>query len=74
MAGAQVFFMTNAYKVGHPAIVVVLAAILAISVTSCQAGSSAPTPTLSVATTVEPSATPVPHSIRRIRSTRAGTR
>lgn len=50
--------MSNAHK-GHMA-VVVPAAIIAIGLASCQASSSQPTATPTVAITAEPTATPVP--------------
>lgn len=52
--------MSNAHKVGRPVMVVLLIAIIAASLASCQAGSSAPTPAASVAVSAEATATPVP--------------
>jgi hypothetical protein len=52
--------MNNAHKGGLAAVVVVPAAIIAIALASCQAGSSEPTATSTVTVSAEPTATPDP--------------
>jgi hypothetical protein len=52
--------MSNPHMGGIAAVFVVPAAIIAIGLASCQVGSSEPTATPTVRTSVEPTATPVP--------------
>jgi hypothetical protein len=52
--------MSNAHKVSFGAMAIVPAAIIAIGLASCQAGSSAPSLSPSAAVSAEPTATPLP--------------